>query len=118
MTIDVNPIKSAINSVLMGQHITPQVNVSGSQLTVVLNRRNGYSAEYENLSQKIVTALINIDIPDLDVIKFYGKGNLGRNLSGSLPSLSSRRILRGIHSHTLTRNLSQCLRLHPETIPK
>lgn len=73
MPIDVNSINSAINSVLMGQQVKPQVNVSGSQLTVVLNRRKGFSAEYESLSQEITTVLRNIEIPGLDVIKFYGR---------------------------------------------
>ena len=73
MPIDMNSINSAINSVLSDQQVTPQVNVSGSQLTIVLNRRKGCSAEYESLSQKIITVLRRIDIAGLDVIKFYGR---------------------------------------------
>lgn len=73
MSIDLDPIKTAISSVLTGQGITPQVNASGSHLTIVLNRQHDQRAEYESLSQKIMDALRNIDIPGLDLIKFYGR---------------------------------------------
>lgn len=73
MPIDLAPIKSTINSALTGQDITPQVSSSGSQLTIVLNRQHGQSAEYESLRQKIMDALYSMDISGLDLIKFYGR---------------------------------------------
>ncbi|MBD2425011.1 hypothetical protein [Phormidium sp. FACHB-1136] len=73
MPIDLAPIKSAISSALTGQDITPQVSSSGSQLTIVLNRQHGKSAEYESLRQKIMDALCSLDISGLDLIKFYGR---------------------------------------------
>jgi hypothetical protein len=73
MAIDLQPIKSAVNGVLIGKDITPQISSSGSQLTIVLNRQHGQSAEYETLSQRIMESLRKVDIPGLDLIKFYGR---------------------------------------------
>ena len=68
-----NDISKIISDLLVGQAVTPQVNIAGSNLTVVLNRKSSSAIDYQLIAENILSTLRASDTDGIQQVKFYGR---------------------------------------------
>ena len=71
--MSIEEIKSLIEKVINQPELTLQVNQTGQQLSIILNRPDDLEVDYENLSARILDTLTPEDLTGIEGIKFYGR---------------------------------------------
>jgi|GEM_PF-1120496 hypothetical protein len=75
--MNIEDIKSLISETLQQSELALQVNQTGQQLSIVMNRPNNLEVDYEELVRKILEALLDKlspeDLTSIEAIKFFGR---------------------------------------------
>lgn len=74
MATTLTDIQSALSSCFPGQGLNLQVNQTGSQLSVMINRpANQTGINYDDLAETVLAKLRSLDLPNVTTIKMYGR---------------------------------------------
>jgi hypothetical protein len=75
--MNIEDIKSLISETLQQSELALQVNQTGQQLSIVMNRPNNLEVDYEKLATKILETLLEKlspeDLTSIEAIKFFGR---------------------------------------------
>jgi len=74
MTATVQEIQTALSSCLPSKDLRLQVNHTGNQLSVVINRSLDQKAvNYDDLANVLIIKLRSLNLPNITAAKFYGR---------------------------------------------
>lgn len=74
MATSIQEVQSILSSCLANKNLALQVNQTGNQLSVMINRSANQSAiDYESVAETLLAKLRSLSLPNVTAIKFYGR---------------------------------------------
>lgn len=85
MATTLQDIQSALNTCLPDQNLKLQLNHSGSQLSVVINRPpSQMDVDYEGIAQNLTGKLRSLNLPNVKSVKLYGRATNTKQIEWQL----------------------------------
>ena len=74
MATSVQEVQSILSSCLANKNLALQVNQTGNQLSVMINRSVNQSAiDYESVAETLMAKLRSLNLPNVNTVKLYGR---------------------------------------------
>lgn len=74
MATSIQEVQSILSSCLANKNLALQVNQTGNQLSVMINRSVNQSAiDYESVAQTLLAKLRSLNLPNVTTVKLYGR---------------------------------------------
>ena len=74
MATSVQEVQSILSSCLANKNLALQVNQTGNQLSVMINRSVNQSAiDYESVAETLMAKLRSLNLPNVSTVKLYGR---------------------------------------------
>ena len=73
MTTTFQDLQSVLSACLSDENLRLQVKHTGSQLSIVINRLNDTTVNYEDIAETLVAKLRSLNLPNVTAVKLYGR---------------------------------------------
>ena len=73
MTTTFQDLQSILSACISDENLRLQVNQTGSHLSVVINRLNDTTVNYEDIAETLVAKLRSLNLSNVNTVKLYGR---------------------------------------------
>ena len=73
MTTTFQDLQSILSACISDENLRLQVNQTGSHLSVVINRLNDTTVNYEDIAETLVAKLRSLNLSNINTVKLYGR---------------------------------------------